>query len=596
MKSSRRIAGFLILTSAFSIVLLMGAQQSTEVTGVWYASDVTYAPWIFDLKQDGTTLTGTVRQSGAVTNAAPIMNGTVRGNELSFRLERVASGGAITFTGMRNGETIVFTRVSEVTTGVGDGLFGPAGPKRATATRQPGSAPAAPAARAPQVTTTNPQPADADSLRYVATTGVAFAPWTFTLKVENGTVTGSATQGNFDPASGFSTSLIGPFDVFDGKADGNQIVFKLRMPDGSRIATFNGTRNTETITFTRSIEILRGDPGRDGIMGINGAKQFSATLNASAAPAAISAPRLAVTANTSAVTPSPRTGAAGRWQVTGVPNAPWIFEFRVNGTSLTGTIQQSGVAGNPVGIAGGKVEDTTISFKVLSPDAERTVTFRGRVVADQISFTREIIVLDGGGRGSDDLFGGSGPLEFVANRVAGGNVLNHRGMSIDIAGIEAAPNRGAILESLRHQIEIVDEAAMKPEQKAFLKGIPVSVSSSFTGVDNGNYGRGRGVMLSAAVFDRDKPVLLHELLHGYHDQRLVDGFRNAEILKLYEQAREGRQFPAGAYMLSSPGEYFAMMASVFLHGSAARDPFLRAVIEEKQPDCYKWLQEEFGAR
>src|SRR5262249_52575614 len=109
-------------------------------------------------------------------------------------------------------------------------------------------------------------------------------------------------------------------------------------------------------------------------------------------------------------------------------------------------------------------------------------------------------------------------------------------------------------------------------------------------------GTTRTVVLQAQVYDKDRPILLHELLHAYHDQRIPDGFRNSEILSLYQQARDGKQFPAGSYMLSSVQEYFAMMASVYLHGSAARDPFTRDVVMSKQPDCYRWLDKEFGAR
>jgi hypothetical protein len=90
--------------------------------------------------------------------------------------------------------------------------------------------------------------------------------------------------------------------------------------------------------------------------------------------------------------------------------------------------------------------------------------------------------------------------------------------------------------------------------------------------------------------------VLHELMHAYHDQKLPDSFRNAEIQRLYEQARTSGKFPAGSYMLSNVGEYFAMMASVYLHGTAARDPFTREAIKEKQPDCYDWLVKEFGPK
>jgi hypothetical protein len=107
---------------------------------------------------------------------------------------------------------------------------------------------------------------------------------------------------------------------------------------------------------------------------------------------------------------------AGRWQVTEVPNAPWLFEFTADSTFLTGTIRQSGAQNIPVSIAGGKIDGTTISFKVLTPDAGRIITFRGRFTGNEISFVRQIEVLPGGTRGGNDLFGAGASLQFVARR------------------------------------------------------------------------------------------------------------------------------------------------------------------------------------
>jgi len=39
-----------------------------------------------------------------------------------------------------------------------------------------------------------------------------------------------------------------------------------------------------------------------------------------------------------------------------------------------------------------------------------------------------------------------------------------------------------------------------------------------------------------------------------------------------------------------------MMASVYLNGTAKRDSNTRQEIQEKQPDCYRWLLKEFGPR
>ncbi len=178
-------------------------------------------------------------------------------------------------------------------------------------------------------------------------------------------------------------------------------------------------------------------------------------------------------------------GPAGRWRATAVPNAPWTFEFAVAGTSLTGTVQQggassTGLTGNPVSIAAGKVDGTTISFKVLSPDAERMITFNGRVSGNEISFVRQITVVADGTRGGNDLYGGLAPLQFIANRAAS-NRFNFKGVDIDVSSIQFTPNRDSILDGLRRHIDIVDAAVTDPDQKAFLKSVPLIMAASPAG-------------------------------------------------------------------------------------------------------------------
>lgn len=118
--------------------------------------------------------------------------------------------------------------------------------------------------------------------------------------------------------------------------------------------------------------------------------------------------------------PATPSGPAGRWQVTAVPSAPWIFEFTVagttDGTTLQGTIRQGGAQGTPVAITDGKINGTTITFKVKTPDGGRSITFNGRVNVNEISFVRTITVLAGGTRGGNDLFGASAALQFIAQR------------------------------------------------------------------------------------------------------------------------------------------------------------------------------------
>ncbi|HEY2381866.1 MAG TPA: hypothetical protein VGK48_11870 [Terriglobia bacterium] len=460
MRNARSPFVLLIFGLALSSVPPARAQQNKDFTGVWQAAIVTYPPWTFDLKQTGATLTGRVWQNGAALAIGKIMNGTVNGDTLTFKIVAQQAGNAITFTGKRNGDTIDFTRTPENAGAGGDGLYGGANaPSRLTAKLQPPGSVALPP---PGALAATPQPITAN----------------FNLKP---------------------------------------------------------------------------------------------------------------------IYPKLEIGPGGKWQVMGVPNAPWTLEFTVDGTALHGTIRQTGPQSEPLSIAAGKADGNSISFKVLSPDGERTILFRGRLNGDEIAFTREITVLTAGTRGGNDLYGGAAPLAFTANRLS--RTLSYKGMLVDITEIQSSPDRDAIIESVRRQIDIVDEAVVKPEQKAFIKSVPVSLNHLVSGTGNGIYtNAARGVQLPTEVIDKEKPVLLHELLHAYQDQKMADGFRNAEILKLYQQAHDDGKFPANASMLSGPVEYFAMIGAIYLHGSAARDSFTPDTIKDKQPDCYKWLEQEFGPR
>jgi len=89
------------------------------------------------------------------------------------------------------------------------------------------------------------------------------------------------------------------------------------------------------------------------------------------------------------------------------------------------------------------------------------------------------------------------------------------------------------------------------------------------------------------------PVLLHELLHAYHQQRLPDGLKNPRIIAFFEAASLSGRFPPQAYMLTNATEFFAMCASVVLWGHAARLPFTRAHVRETLPIFYDWIVAQF---
>ena len=81
-------------------------------------------------------------QNGAVRTVGEIMDAKVNGDLVSFNISGPldgASRGVVTFTGTRSGDTIVFSRTTERSGGIGNGLYGtgPSAPKQVTARRQP---------------------------------------------------------------------------------------------------------------------------------------------------------------------------------------------------------------------------------------------------------------------------------------------------------------------------------------------------------------------------------------------------------------------------------------------------------------------------
>jgi hypothetical protein len=59
-------------------------------------------------------------------------------------------------------------------------------------------------------------------------------------------------------------------------------------------------------------------------------------------------------------------------------------------------------------------------------------------------------------------------------------------------------------------------------------------------------------------------VLLHELMHIYHSQRLPGGRNNPDALRFYREELARGGFPRNACLLTNAGEFFAMTASTVL--------------------------------
>ncbi len=448
--------------------------SAVDATGQWTVTNVPFAPWTFKLVQAGARITGTIRQRIGAPDGIAIDSGTVKGNALSFQVQSPDSMRTVTFVGTIAGDSIAFKRSVAIHPG-GDsgatGLFGAKGPVEFVAGREAAAA-------------------LAGRLHWVVDAGVAYPPWTFDLKVDGATVTGVATQALTDSASGFRAPNRGPFDIYDGKADGDAISFKLKTANGGRIISFNAVRRGDQLAFTRSAQVVSGDSGRDGILGGNGATTSRAVLNGHET------------------------------------------------THAMGSVRRASSSG-----------DRTLRYAGVADDAPDHHWYSG--------------------------------------------------VTVDVTAIASTSDFDAALTALRKQIDIVDRIKVSPETRSFLKSVPIvmAAATGATGASPGAYsGKTKNISMQAQLYDADKPILLHELMHAYHDQKLAGGFGNPDVLKLFQEAGASNKFPANSYMLSNVAEYFGMMASVYLHGSAARDPFARDSIRIKQPNAYRWLESEFGPR
>ncbi len=151
--------------------------------------------------------------------------------------------------------------------------------------------------------------------------------------------------------------------------------------------------------------------------------------------------------------------------------------------------------------------------------------------------------------------------------------------------------------SLEHQMEIVEQSGVPAATLEFFKSVPVvMVRDLETGF--GHAGRdeaGRQIVeLKAEKLPGDRPILLHELLHAYHGEKLGptpmirDSYRQAVQSGVYKRY-------AKAHFLEAPNEYFAVIGSIFLYGKRIdQPPFDCALTAKYQPQFIQFLTEQFG--
>lgn len=221
----------------------------------------------------------------------------------------------------------------------------------------------------------------------------------------------------------------------------------------------------------------------------------------------------------------------------------------------------------------------------------------------------------------------------------------YRGYFGELSAVSYRKDFPELADGLRHQIDIVESSGLSPRVLQFFQTVPIVVDDlacvgNMTAPASGDakpimevacYSRNvpenmrdkrlqpfvwgdneqvpanldpvtRAELMRTGVVmyrplalvdkNRERPVLLHELLHAYHDRGLPGGFGNPAILSWFKQATEKKAYPADAYLMTNEREFFAVTASVFLSGKDG--PVDRAQIREAQPDYYRYLVWLFG--
>jgi len=87
--------------------------------------------------------------------------------------------------------------------------------------------------------------------------------------------------------------------------------------------------------------------------------------------------------------------------------------------------------------------------------------------------------------------------------------------------------------------------------------------------------------------DAKKPIVLHELLHAFQDQKLAN--EQADIERFFQQSRASAAWPADAQMVADAREFFAVTSTVYLFGSIDIPPFTQGRLHEAQPEYWTWL-------
>lgn len=171
----------------------------------------------------------------------------------------------------------------------------------------------------------------------------------------------------------------------------------------------------------------------------------------------------------------------------------------------------------------------------------------------------------------------------------GNRTFVYRGYSIDMSAIAPGLQAVALRRAAQRQVDIVAQAPLRPRIARWLTRVPIKIMAGQHASPGQYTGQPMLVRLWLRPTPDDRPLLLHELMHAVHNNLLPGRLNNPEILRFYRVAQQRGYWP-GQYVMSNKKEYFAVTASLLLHGTIDRPPRNRATLERMQPLYAQWLR------
>lgn len=176
--------------------------------------------------------------------------------------------------------------------------------------------------------------------------------------------------------------------------------------------------------------------------------------------------------------------------------------------------------------------------------------------------------------------------------------LFYRDFSIDDSAVADRPSAKKVRPAIKAQVDMVLAVGLPPAAIESLRRVKIVIlpDGSFQSRTPGRYipAKRQVEMVEGFMQHAGRPVLLHELMHGYQHQILPDGAKNSELVEFFARAGQTAAYSAKSHMMSNIGEFFACTTTAYLYGATAQEPFTREKIRQSQPNYFAWLQARFG--